>query len=263
MAPLPGVPSDILVQVGPLLLGYCINWGLFGVLCMQMYMYFLGFPGDLTGVKILVYTLFAVDTLQTVHNGWHFLVSGWGDPSALIAPGWSWISVPLFTGVVSCTVQIFFAWRIKKISGSNWVAAPIVVVALVQGICAAISGIWFQIIDDVTKISFLDPTATVWLAGSAACDVAIAITMVILVSGLRRSNTGFTGTDQLIRRLIRMTVETGALTAFAATMELILFLRWKDNNLHMIPALALSKLYTNTLIATLNSRNPQYRSSMR
>lgn len=33
---------------------------------MQMYMYFLGFPGDLTGVKVLVYVLFAIDTLQTV-----------------------------------------------------------------------------------------------------------------------------------------------------------------------------------------------------
>lgn len=60
-----------------------------------------------------------------------------------------------------------------------------------------------------------------------------------------------------------MTVETGSLTAFCAVMELFLFLKWKENNLHMIPALALSKLYSNTLIATLNSRNPQYRSSER
>jgi hypothetical protein len=60
-----------------------------------------------------------------------------------------------------------------------------------------------------------------------------------------------------------MTVETGSLTAFCAVLELFLFLKWKENNLHMIPALALSKLYSNTLIATLNSRNPQYRSSQR
>lgn len=36
---------------------------------MQMYMYFLGFPGDLTGVKVLVYGLFAIDTIQTVRPG--------------------------------------------------------------------------------------------------------------------------------------------------------------------------------------------------
>lgn len=33
---------------------------------MQMYMYFLGFPGDLNAVKGLVYSLFIVDTIQTV-----------------------------------------------------------------------------------------------------------------------------------------------------------------------------------------------------
>ena len=36
---------------------------------MQIYMYFLGFPGDLTGVKVLVYSLFAIDTIQTVRTG--------------------------------------------------------------------------------------------------------------------------------------------------------------------------------------------------
>lgn len=60
-----------------------------------------------------------------------------------------------------------------------------------------------------------------------------------------------------------MTVETGSLTAFCAVLELIFYLKWKENNVHMIPALVLSKLYSNTLVATLNSRNPQYRSSQR
>lgn len=65
-------------------------------------------------------------------NAWHFLVSGWGDPEVLIKPGWSWIAVPLLTGIVSCTVQIFFAWRIYKISGTIWIPIPIVLIALTQ-----------------------------------------------------------------------------------------------------------------------------------
>lgn len=65
-------------------------------------------------------------------NAWHFLVSGWGDPEVLIKPGWSWIAVPLLDGVVSCIVQIFFAWRIYKISGTIWIPIPILIVALTQ-----------------------------------------------------------------------------------------------------------------------------------
>lgn len=53
-----------------------------------------------------------------------------------------------------------------------------------QGLCACISGIWFEVINDVTKIGFLFPTATVWLGGSALTDILIAVTMIVLVSSL-------------------------------------------------------------------------------
>lgn len=85
-------------------------------------MYYLGFPNDKTGIKILVYTLFAFDTIQTAlttHNAWHFLGAGWGDVAVLNNPGWSWIAVPLFSGIVSASVQIFFAWRIHILGSST------------------------------------------------------------------------------------------------------------------------------------------------
>ncbi|KIO31273.1 hypothetical protein M407DRAFT_19652 [Tulasnella calospora MUT 4182] len=235
----PGVPEDITLLVGPLLLGYLFNWGLFGVLCLQMYIYFLSFPRDSIYVKSLVYGLFAVDCLQTAmttHNAWHFLSRGWGDLAVLGDPGWSWIAVPLFSGIVSCTVQLFFSWRIWKLSRSWWLPGIIACVALAQGISACVSGIWFAIINDITKISSLFPSATVWLGGSALADVMITIS---LVSYLAKANSGFSQTDDVISKLIRMTVETGAVTATAATAELILFLVYKTNNLHMIPYVVL------------------------
>ncbi|KAG8951426.1 hypothetical protein FRC04_006197 [Tulasnella sp. 424] len=101
-------------------------------------------------------------------------------------------------------------------------------------------------------------------------DVMITIS---LVSYLAKANSGFSQTDDVISsdeadetastELIRTTVETGAVTATAATTELILFLVYKNNNLHMIPALALAKLYTNTLLATLNARSEVFNGSER
>ncbi|KAG8730030.1 hypothetical protein FRC12_020553 [Ceratobasidium sp. 428] len=114
------------------------------------------------------------------------------------------------------------------------------------------SGIKFAIINDVTKIASLFPSATVWLGGSALCDFIITISMVTF---LARASTGFSQTDSVITKLIRMTVETGMVTTTAAITELILYLVYQHNNLHMIPALALAKLYTNTLLATFNSRS--------
>ena len=43
------------------------------------------------------------------------------------------------------------------------------------------------------------------------------------------------GSDALITRLMRVTIETGTMTASVASLDLILFLTFKHNNLHMAP----------------------------
>lgn len=45
---------------------------------------------------------------------------------------------------------------------------------------------------------------------------------------------GFTPTDNVVSKVICMTVEIGAVTTSAATADLILFLAYPSNNLHMI-----------------------------
>ena len=43
------------------------------------------------------------------------------------------------------------------------------------------------------------------------------------------------GSDAILSRLIRLTIETGTLTASIAVVDLILFLVFIDNNLHFTP----------------------------
>jgi hypothetical protein len=53
----------------------------------------------------------------------------------------------------------------------------------------------------------------------------------------------------VIVRLISMTLETGSLCAITAIMDLAMFVAYPHNNAHVIPGLALSKLYSNSLFA--------------
>jgi hypothetical protein len=53
--------------------------------------------------------------------------------------------------------------------------------------------------------------------------------------------------------VIRLTVETGTLTAVAATIDLIFFLT-VHNGLHQVSGVILGKLYTNTLLVIFNNR---------
>ncbi|KAG8901031.1 hypothetical protein FRC00_009490 [Tulasnella sp. 408] len=277
VAMVPAPPANIQLMcveipfgVGPLLLGYLFNYGLFGILILQTYIYYLSFPRDSRLIKSLVYGLFFLDTIQTVmttHNAWHFLSSGWGNVGVLADPGKA-VSIigkpPPSSGADQFTLfrSAEQLHRIWKLSGLWWLAGFISCAALAQGISACVTGIWFAILNDITKIALLDASAGVWLAGSAITDLFITVSLVWVLHKKTQGDLS-SNTEDIISRLIRMTVQTGAVTTFAATAELIMYLKTPENNLHMIPGLALSKLYTNTLMATLNARSETFSTSQR
>lgn len=90
----------------------------------------------------------------------------------------------------------------------------------------------------------------VWLAAECVSDILIS---GILVWQLKRRKTGFQSTDELVDRIIRLTVQTGLITSICATIDLALFLS-DPTGTHLIFNFPLSKLYTNTMMSTLNSR---------
>lgn len=72
------------------------------------------------------------DAVMRLDAAWHFFVVEWDNVQTPAATGWSWIALPLLTGIVSFIVQAFFAWRIYKLSGTIWISVPIIFVAFMQ-----------------------------------------------------------------------------------------------------------------------------------
>ncbi|KAL0954237.1 hypothetical protein HGRIS_005365 [Hohenbuehelia grisea] len=70
----------------------------------------------------------------------------------------------------------------------------------------------------------------------------------------RKQKTGFTQTDHVIDRIIRFTVQTGVLQAICAILNLVLFVGIPNDGTHFIFNFILSKLFTNSLLSSLNSR---------
>jgi len=258
-------PQDFVLLTGPILIASSFNWGLLGVLILQVYNFYISFPTERAGTKVLVYTLLTLDILQTAftsHYAWYILVSGWGDPGHLSQIIWSGITIAMTGGIVSGIVQIYFAWRIWSLMGRSHVATAIssviVLVALMQSISAIVVSIRFAIASaDVSKIPNFNTGVEVWLAGSFVCDILIAGTMVTIFAIARRQSP-WKRTDTLLTRLIVNTVETGAITAVTAGVDLLLYLLWQDNFLHQVPAFILGKLYSNVVLAILNSRKRQF-----
>ncbi|KAI0252239.1 hypothetical protein BJV78DRAFT_362917 [Lactifluus subvellereus] len=98
MSTSPPIPANIAEIAAPLLLGDVWNWMLYGVLIVQLYVYTYNFLGDKKLLKLLVYAVFFLETLQTALSGadlYYWFVSGFGNMDHLANPYASAFDVPI------------------------------------------------------------------------------------------------------------------------------------------------------------------------
>ncbi|KAG6915779.1 hypothetical protein DXG01_009861 [Tephrocybe rancida] len=158
---------------------------------------------------------------------------------------------PLLTVIISTPIQIFIAYRIKIISRQTWLAGAICCLA----IASLGGGVWLTAtvvhIRRYARKPELHWPAMLWLLASAIADITITVSLTL---NLARRRTGFAGTDDAINRIIRLTIQTGFITAVFATLDVICFLALPHTTINFVWDFALSKLYTNALMSTLNAR---------
>ncbi|KAH9485872.1 hypothetical protein JR316_0002787 [Psilocybe cubensis] len=161
-------------------------------------------------------------------------------------------SEPVLIVAISTPIQIFFAWRIKLLTKSNVLAIVIILLSLVSmGEFLMISLLLLIKIKLFARKPELHWPALVWLLSASIADIAITTVLVLTLS---RRRTGFVATDDAISKIIRMTVQTGMITAFFAIGDVIFFMSLPHTALNFLWDLSLSKLYTNCLLSTLNAR---------
>ncbi|TFK41598.1 hypothetical protein BDQ12DRAFT_710646 [Crucibulum laeve] len=187
-------------------------------------------------MKTLAYGIFAIEFIQTclgVHDALasylpifepHDHVLGM---KALNNMHLLWLTVPILGGFadlisVGFTGQCFFAYRLYLLSGAH--ILPGIIVLL-------------------------------WNGFSATCDLLIALCMIYQ---LLNSETGFHKTHIMLNKLIRITIETGFVTATAAVANAILYIGFRAtpdiSSYFAIPAISIGKLYAITLFVIINSR---------
>ncbi|TFK33125.1 hypothetical protein BDQ12DRAFT_447194 [Crucibulum laeve] len=71
----------------------------------------------------------------------------------------------------------------------------------------------------------------------------------------RKSGMSVKSTEARLTRILKLSVATGSLTAFFAVLDLSLFFGLhKEGGYFVIPCVSLGKLYSNSMMALLNSR---------
>ncbi|KAF7319681.1 hypothetical protein MKEN_00749300 [Mycena kentingensis (nom. inval.)] len=282
MAPVvvPGV--DLPLLTGPLVLGYMWGYGLYGAFVVQFYLYLQVFKTERVAIKVLVWATFVMETAFTVLctvAAWNNYGPGWGDLDTLVVIDWSWQGLPPLNGFLAALAQSFYMWRIYRltrrlylpaligcVSTAFWVDIDLLTTCetkcmltqltavLYYGISVSVDGHRFE---QLNKYSM---EITLWLVSASVSDLLIASSLVIIL-WRQRQRAQFQRTTEVIDRLIRYAIETGSLTSACAITEVVLWLGTREYNFHFIFFLLIGRLYSNTLMATLNSRAaiPVYR----
>ncbi|VDB94054.1 unnamed protein product [Peniophora sp. CBMAI 1063] len=249
--------------IGPLYIGNAINWLLLGTLAVQLYIYVNSQQRrkDPLWVQLLVSGVFLVDLFQCIMvmaEVWFFSIASWGDPKVLGAKiPWTGALTPVLDGVVSCMVQVFYAWRIWTLARRVWIraaAAFIAVIALMQCSSSIAASTTVLIANGSTSsLERIIVSVDIWLAGSFANDIIIATCMIWLLYQAR-SRTVWVQSQSLYDRLIINTLQTGMITAVVAGVDLFLWVHYRQDNYHQTPAIILGKLYSNAFLSTVNGR---------
>ncbi|KAJ7936827.1 hypothetical protein B0H13DRAFT_1945959 [Mycena leptocephala] len=149
----------------------------------------------------------------------------------------------ILISTVSAPIQLFAAWRISVITESFIV--PGLIASLSLGSFGSGINMSIKVVMN-REFDRFETSAIVWLALSAVCDIVIAAG---LSHALYTRKTGFTHVDGQINRIIRLTLETGSLTAITALADVWLFLVFPGTALNFIVDFPLASLYTVSLLA--------------
>jgi len=241
-------------SIGVLLLGLFINTYLYGLVSFQFISYYNAGFKDPLWIRVMVVVLFIVDTAHAascVYAAWDMCVTHYGDPSFLLVVTWIVPFTAVSTAFIAMISQSYLIHRLYMLTKNRILVAA----ALACSICACVSGFYsgtlVGVLGNVKYFDRLSVPVAVWLGSQTIADVIITISLITV---LLRSRTGFRRTDTVVNRLIRGAIQTGFFVSLFAMADLFGFLFDQSSNLYSVFAMPIGRIYTNTLMDTLNAR---------
>ncbi|KAH8079816.1 hypothetical protein BXZ70DRAFT_960640 [Cristinia sonorae] len=241
--------------IGTLLVGIVFNTFLYGLVMFQFASYYRTKFNDPLPIKLMVLFLFVIDNVHSIaviYMLWEYCVTNFDNPDILNYALWPYTFTPIATALAAFATQIFLGYRVFRLTHSSVLYGFILVLAVPSCALGIACGIKAWMIKVLIKLVVLGPLVTAWLAMQVGIDMFITITLSLV---LWRSRTGFRKTDSVLHRLIRGAIQTGLFAGIFSLGDLATFLKYPDTNLYGMFAIPIGRIYTNTLLDTLLTRD--------
>jgi len=233
---------------------------LYGMGVLQTWIYFAGRPTDVAYVKWTVFVVLTLETIQVVfffRTSYFRFVERFGE----IQIDLIWAdSLQLLAAYLSAfTVQIYFASRIFKLTegrrGKFTLLAigiyTILMLAVVQILAGIAQTVLSYELRSFLKLGETKPITTLQAAASLACDLLITTYLCLF---LKSQKGEMIKTNSMMDMLIYDAINRGTLTALSSGVTMVLFLALPDTFWFFLGLAPSSKLYMNSMLATLNTR---------
>ncbi|KAH7913167.1 hypothetical protein BJ138DRAFT_1111709 [Hygrophoropsis aurantiaca] len=194
---------------------------------------------------------------ETIH---YYFIQNYGDPTAFEIIPLSWLIENAATALVTCIAQVFFATRIYLVTRQYAIFSPfdkiipaiIVFTAMGGLVCACVETYYIAILP-TTSLSGIDMQITFSMAESFAIisDILATVSLCYILASARGS---IRRSKSALRSLFFFILNRGILVTIIQIATMVAYLG-KRGYLYWMPfQICKSKLYTNTLLAMLNSR---------
>ncbi|OBZ68982.1 hypothetical protein A0H81_11086 [Grifola frondosa] len=249
--------NDIGDSFGVILLSTIINAVFYGITVLQSLYYFDKFSEDSWSLKLVVLLVWVLDTITLVldsHVCYHYLIVNYENPIALQFQVWSAELETAITFTVVFVVQLFFVIRIWKVGNGQWLLPICIALAAGGAFEITVAVFRFKLWTDT-----LGPVVTTPVQVNSILETVtdISITVVLCWLLCREKRVGrrnFRTSNIIINRWIIFLVNRGAVAALVQIFILIAKLRWPQTLIWVAFHNTVSRVYSNSMLATLNSR---------
>jgi len=230
-----------------------------GLLQAWLYFHWYSNSNDHWGIRVMVISLVVIETFQIVvffQVTYFYLIDGFGDISGLLVIHWQDSAQLCATYLSAFIVQSYFGFCIYILDKKNKIIPIIIAVLALTQIGAGLAQT--IIIFRLEKFDQIDATNSATQASLAVQAMATLLCDVVITFSLVRKSGKSMGqiksTNSILNTLMIYAINRGVLTATCATLNLILLLAFPGTFYFFIGLEMSGKLYMNSVLATLNSR---------
>ncbi|KAI5121950.1 hypothetical protein M0805_002021 [Coniferiporia weirii] len=237
-----------------------IGSALWGAGTVQFYLYYDRFWNvDKCWLKLYVVIIWLLDTAHqalVMRGTYALLVTDFSDLASLGILDRTIIDTIALTGFTCALVQALFILRIWRLSRENYVLTGCVIsLAVAEFILFMLYYAKARHYARTAQLHAVFGLQSALDVTAAVADISIAGVLVYLLYSRR---SGFEKSNTVIKRLIMYTINTGLVTGLCAMAPMISGILWPNTYIYVLFYYLASRLYMNSILASLNSRRSRH-----